>query len=735
MATAAIALVVGNLFASIAAKRVYDTVYMEDPQAPPERAAATIKQPKLPKSTTTAASTKVTLYDSFSTNTSTSSATVSPSSASDVVGDNHFPVALYEATRVRSHAPIDYESHILPDPSISPSILHFNKVLREDPEKTRKPNCIDDPLAVVYVVGDLDGRLTSLCKWMITMKLLQVSLIKGEHHMKWIGDAHTYVVQCGDQIDGDRVTSIRKDFDLSVPLFMDYMFEISNGKVRSIIGNHEFMNVDNDTTYIDRSNTERLDTLQRRATDGKSRTALFGYDALFGRVLRRRHFLLRINNAIFSHAGHSHRELLTFQKICDLSTPPTMDDYINSVNKEVSFPANFNTNMQTKIFQHVVHGKSNISGILWNRDYNGTTVPVSPFGYETRVDTGPSVNINVSGHNKQTPSVKIYQYPTVNRAFKALSDHISKLPASSALLAEYVRSLDDDDDDEDALYNAISLLDEASVLKLLRMKDNECVAIVASSFPNLPWLGLAMCDRLPSLQDVIGADMFMQVLSSIRNTTVKAKLARSLTKPQLERILKELESDDDKAALLFMNKSMPWIHENATYKALLDKYLASLHRKSHASYDTRHIPAAIAFDAWHDTPSVYVDEFTWVAGNTLAPLSSPTEQRIRVPAVPGRSDIVHGQTFDVLSIPDANDYYILTDAISLKDSFKIPYVRLQSSTKNGVFDEACTSDFVCDVACRSDTSPIFDAYAIIAHCVFKMSGSDYIDSVSAAKSI
>ena len=165
---------------------------------------------------------------------------------------------------------------------------------------------IDDEIAdfkKVYVLGDLEGQLHLVYGWFVDRGLIT----QGEGgEVKWTGEPGVYVVQCGDQIDsGDRQGGVRVELadrtqlgpgtgtetDLSVMLFLDFLQAISGGRVISLIGNHEWLNVRGNVSYVSRYN----------ASSG--REAMFRFDGLLGRVLRRRKFVQRIGDLLFSHAG------------------------------------------------------------------------------------------------------------------------------------------------------------------------------------------------------------------------------------------------------------------------------------------------------------------------------------------------------------------------------------------------------------------------------------------------
>ena len=96
----------------------------------------------------------------------------------------------------------------------------------------------------IIAIGDIHGDIKKLKYLFIKAKLIKKST-KG--NWAWIGE-DTYVVQVGDQIDfGGRGVSVKDNSnELEVLLFLDLMDKKARkykGRVISLLGNHELMNV------------------------------------------------------------------------------------------------------------------------------------------------------------------------------------------------------------------------------------------------------------------------------------------------------------------------------------------------------------------------------------------------------------------------------------------------------------------------------------------------------------
>jgi len=126
----------------------------------------------------------------------------------------------------------------------------------------------------MIVIGDIHGDLDAIINCLILAKcILPITVPKQKtvntmddffNNLKWIG-GNTYVIQLGDQID--RIRAQRWDQN-NIPTneafedegstleilylfsYLDQLAQIDRGRVLSIIGNHEIMNVEGDFSYV-----------------------------------------------------------------------------------------------------------------------------------------------------------------------------------------------------------------------------------------------------------------------------------------------------------------------------------------------------------------------------------------------------------------------------------------------------------------------------------------------------
>lgn len=166
----------------------------------------------------------------------------------------------------------------------------------------------------VIVIGDIHGDLEVAIKCLILAKCIKSSVtlprIKTVEEMnnffnnlEWVGD-DTYIVQLGDQIDRVRPqTWDDNDIPQDAPyedegstleifyLFyhLDKLARKYGGRVLSLIGNHEIMNVDGDFRYVSREEFKCFKNHLQRVYHRSSR---FPYNS---KTLKRGHSTMRNN--------------------------------------------------------------------------------------------------------------------------------------------------------------------------------------------------------------------------------------------------------------------------------------------------------------------------------------------------------------------------------------------------------------------------------------------------------
>lgn len=146
----------------------------------------------------------------------------------------------------------------------------------------------------VIVIGDVHGDLARLSECLYATKVIN-------NNGEWIADPpNTIVVQLGDQIDsrnrGIDIESWERTQDTEVVLFMDRLDNVARmkgGRVISILGNHEIMNVLGDFTYVSDINSKDLALRTQRFQPGGS----------IAQILAKRCVVAKVGSLLFVHGG------------------------------------------------------------------------------------------------------------------------------------------------------------------------------------------------------------------------------------------------------------------------------------------------------------------------------------------------------------------------------------------------------------------------------------------------
>ena len=202
----------------------------------------------------------------------------------------------------------------------------------------------------IIIIGDVHGDLKRFKKILIDAKIIN-------NKLEWIAEPpNTIVVQLGDQIDSlNRVPGLKEwetIKDIEMLYFTDSLDKIArsyNGRLISLIGNHELMNVLGDFSYVSKnSNYEWRD---------KS----FNPDGNMTQLLLNRPLVLKINDLLFSHSKFSldHYNLLKkYNK--DIY-------YVNELWKKLILRDKNISSDDLILINELILGSN---GILWNRDAN-----------------------------------------------------------------------------------------------------------------------------------------------------------------------------------------------------------------------------------------------------------------------------------------------------------------------------------------------------------------------------
>ena len=262
----------------------------------------------------------------------------------------------------------------------------------------------------VIVIGDVHGDLDALIKSLLIAKVIRLPnneqlppynertnecMYDFFHKIEWIG-GNTFVVQLGDQIDRIRpvdwdendvgIGNAIKDEGSSLHIFflIWYLNKIAienDGRVISVLGNHELMNIDADFRYVSPNefseyynsfsefykknktnnitNATFINSLSRdnNYPDGyKERLQAFSRGDIISNFFALNYKLVvQVGKWIFMHAG------LT-DNICQ---PYSICKINNTISK---YLLNYNHHNYNKVYKKVINCSSDKSPV-WNREY------------------------------------------------------------------------------------------------------------------------------------------------------------------------------------------------------------------------------------------------------------------------------------------------------------------------------------------------------------------------------
>ena len=207
------------------------------------------------------------------------------------------------------------------------------------------PNC--DRLVII---GDIHGDIKRLKTILIDAKIIN-------NNIEWIAEPpNTVVVQMGDQVDSlNRDESIAEwevlD-DVEVIYFtnlLDKFAQSKGGRFISIIGNHEFMNVIGNYSYV---------SSKSMANNENKRRDLFKAKGVLSPILSKRPIVLKIGELFFCHAGLTTKHLELLKKY-DKNI-----SYINRIWKNFVLHGNV-LKEDKELFDNIL---LDYNGILWTRE-------------------------------------------------------------------------------------------------------------------------------------------------------------------------------------------------------------------------------------------------------------------------------------------------------------------------------------------------------------------------------
>jgi hypothetical protein len=204
----------------------------------------------------------------------------------------------------------------------------------------------------LVIIGDIHGDIKRFKNILIDAKIIN-------NNIEWIANPpNTVVIQMGDQVDSlnrdDDIGDWEKIEDIEMLYFtnlLDNLAKSKGGRLISIIGNHEFMNVIGNYSYVSKKSI--LNGIERR-------NDLFKPGGKLSSILSNRPIVVKIGRLLFCHAGlkNIHVEILKkYNK--DIS-------HINKVWKRFVMYKKV-SRADKEIFDKII---LDYDGILWTRELN-----------------------------------------------------------------------------------------------------------------------------------------------------------------------------------------------------------------------------------------------------------------------------------------------------------------------------------------------------------------------------
>jgi hypothetical protein len=201
----------------------------------------------------------------------------------------------------------------------------------------------------IVCIGDVHGDLSRLIE---ILKIVHII----DNNMKWIAvPNNTIVVQLGDQLDSmSRGTAKTWEVipDTDVVKFMDNLDKIarkSGGRVLSILGNHELMNIMGDYSYVSQNSMTLSGGVVKREH-------MFRNGGYMAQMLSKRNIVVKIGDISFCHGGILPQHLDVVGDNCSI---------INRVARKYLRAEKLNGYEEIVFHQTIVGSDS----ILWTRKY------------------------------------------------------------------------------------------------------------------------------------------------------------------------------------------------------------------------------------------------------------------------------------------------------------------------------------------------------------------------------
>ena len=211
----------------------------------------------------------------------------------------------------------------------------------------------------LVIIGDIHGDIKRFKNILIDANIIN-------NNIEWIAEPpNTIVIQMGDQIDSlnrteDNDWEVIEDIEmLKFTDLLDKIAKIKGGTVISLIGNHEFMNILGNYSYVSDKSI---------ANNEKRRRELFKPNGQLSIILSKRPIIVKIGGLLFCHAGLKISHLFLLNKY------KKKVSYLNELWSSYALTNKLGNPEDAEIFGKIILEDE---GILWTRN----------------LDTGDELNI------------------------------------------------------------------------------------------------------------------------------------------------------------------------------------------------------------------------------------------------------------------------------------------------------------------------------------------------------
>jgi hypothetical protein len=202
----------------------------------------------------------------------------------------------------------------------------------------------------LVIIGDIHGDIKRFKNILIDANIIN-------NNIEWIAEPpNTIVIQMGDQIDSlnraeDNDWEVIEDIEmLKFTDLLDKIAKIKGGTVISLIGNHEFMNILGNYSYVSDKSI---------ANNEKRRRELFKPNGQLSIILSKRPIIVKIGGLLFCHAGLKISHLFLLNKY------KKKVSYLNELWSSYALTNKLGNPEDAEIFGKIILEDD---GILWTRN-------------------------------------------------------------------------------------------------------------------------------------------------------------------------------------------------------------------------------------------------------------------------------------------------------------------------------------------------------------------------------